>query len=243
MRRWFATVVRAASDMGSGLTVRLPGTIGFRSPSFLMFSAMISAPASPNPTASSSQILHMLFSSTSISYWPCMLQHVRMEVPMVKDKVLDNWKKQRARVRAAPPQNTRPHHTGIYPCICTHSLRQAHNMNQPAHRIRDNQSQVCGTRHLHLGSTKPAPACNCSVMNDFTSLDISSYNRTITAATSLTMTSKRDTRLVKASLMRLFQVNCSVDWVKSLNLIAPSALKILHMQMDFERCIPYITTY
>mmetsp|Transcript_14566 Transcript_14566/g.50060 ORF Transcript_14566/g.50060 Transcript_14566/m.50060 type:complete len:224 (-) Transcript_14566:1168-1839(-) len=44
-----------------------PGTIGLRSPPCFMFSAMISAPASPKPTASSEQILEMLFSRIFVS--------------------------------------------------------------------------------------------------------------------------------------------------------------------------------
>lgn len=39
------------------LTIFLPGTMGLRSPSLRMFSAITSAPASPKPTASSAQIL------------------------------------------------------------------------------------------------------------------------------------------------------------------------------------------
>mmetsp|Transcript_2370 Transcript_2370/g.8711 ORF Transcript_2370/g.8711 Transcript_2370/m.8711 type:complete len:343 (-) Transcript_2370:586-1614(-) len=48
-------------------TILRPGTIGLSSPPLRMFSAMISAPASPKPTASSEQILVMEFSKIFVS--------------------------------------------------------------------------------------------------------------------------------------------------------------------------------
>mmetsp|Transcript_3670 Transcript_3670/g.4919 ORF Transcript_3670/g.4919 Transcript_3670/m.4919 type:complete len:215 (-) Transcript_3670:1943-2587(-) len=44
-----------------------PGTMGFSSPPFLRFSAMISAPASPKPTAMREQILEKAFSRILVS--------------------------------------------------------------------------------------------------------------------------------------------------------------------------------
>mmetsp|Transcript_67149 Transcript_67149/g.212596 ORF Transcript_67149/g.212596 Transcript_67149/m.212596 type:complete len:256 (+) Transcript_67149:807-1574(+) len=53
----------------------LPGTMGLRSPACFMFSAIISAPASPNPTAMRLQIFVMEFSRIRVSNsssWPSL---------------------------------------------------------------------------------------------------------------------------------------------------------------------------
>ncbi|PNH09460.1 hypothetical protein TSOC_003892 [Tetrabaena socialis] len=70
LRTSVVSVKRRMSQKPNTATVLRPGTMGLMSPSFRMFSAMISAPASPNPIASSAPILLIEFSSTSVSYAP-----------------------------------------------------------------------------------------------------------------------------------------------------------------------------
>jgi hypothetical protein len=66
-------------------TTLTPGIIGSTSPVFFILSAIIFAPASPNPSARRAPIFTIVYSKITVSYGPSSLSYLCLQIPLKQD--------------------------------------------------------------------------------------------------------------------------------------------------------------